>query len=202
MSKLKITQALSPQGNTYLIYQWNDKNTLDCFEIYKLVGNQKDVAREFGISDINPNGGENFNTRVMCEKMIEVIENNKLNSHIQKLDCNISNITEKKDIIIKNDNVQNNQKVFDLRLRKSYFNGGFINIPKKYNNLFAAHGEPIEIIFSNYVSNDFIDRTTNNSNSPRIHGRNQLKKWFQTNFKMNDLIHFEVINPNKIRIFK
>lgn len=79
IAKLKITQALSPKGNTYIIYQWNDKNTLDCFEIYKLVGNQKDVAREFGISDINPNGGENFNTRVMCEKMIDKIEQNNMN---------------------------------------------------------------------------------------------------------------------------
>lgn len=72
--KIEIIQAESENGNVYLIHKHSDGNTLPCFEIYKLVDNAKDVAREFGISENRPGGQAPLNTKEMCQKMLEKIK--------------------------------------------------------------------------------------------------------------------------------
>ncbi len=72
--KIEIIQAVSPAGDIYLIHSFKDKNTLPSFEIYKMVKNCREVAREFGI-DENKTGCETkLNTRVMCAEMVKKIK--------------------------------------------------------------------------------------------------------------------------------
>jgi hypothetical protein len=54
--------------------RFRDNNPLPSYEIYKLV-KCKQVAREFGITDISPEGIKK-NTKVMCDEMIDKIKNN------------------------------------------------------------------------------------------------------------------------------
>ena len=75
--KIEIIQAESENGNVYIIHKFNDGNTLPSFEIYKLVDNAKDVAREFGISETRPDGQAPLNTREMCQKMLDKINKNQ-----------------------------------------------------------------------------------------------------------------------------
>lgn len=84
MEHLKITQAISPNGKKYLIFRYFDGNNHDCFEIYEPVNNIKAVARDFGISDEHPEGKSDINTRVMCEKMMEIIGRDNLYTNIKK----------------------------------------------------------------------------------------------------------------------
>ena len=75
-SKLDITQAVSPKNNTYLIYRFDDGNTKDEYQIYKLV-QSAGVAREFGIKDTIPGRPSKLNTREMCDKMMDKINKGK-----------------------------------------------------------------------------------------------------------------------------
>jgi hypothetical protein len=83
-AKVEIIQAVSQNGNTYLIHKFQDGNAHHSFDIYKLVDNEKDVAREFGISEIRSNGITPLNTREMCEKMVEKIKAESLYYNIEK----------------------------------------------------------------------------------------------------------------------
>ena len=69
--KIEINQLQSPSGNTYLFMSFDDKNNHKSFEIYQLVQNQSEVAREFNIVDVRENFDSKLNTREMCEKIIE-----------------------------------------------------------------------------------------------------------------------------------
>ena len=72
--KLEIIQAVSPENNTYLIHKFDDGNTKDGYQIYKLV-KSIEVAREFGVSDVKPGRTSKKNTREMCDEMINLIRN-------------------------------------------------------------------------------------------------------------------------------
>lgn len=72
-AKLEIIQAISPEKNTYLIHRFDDGNTKDGYQIYKLV-KSTDVAREFGIKDTKPGRSSKLNTREMCDEMVKLIK--------------------------------------------------------------------------------------------------------------------------------
>ena len=74
--KLEIIQAVSPANNTYLIHKFDDGNTKDGYQIYKLV-KSIEVAREFGIIDTKPNRTTKLNTREMCDEMVKLIRSEK-----------------------------------------------------------------------------------------------------------------------------
>lgn len=74
--KLEIIQAVSPSKNTYLIHKFDDGNTKDGYQIYKLVQSME-VAREFGISDFVSGRKTKLNTREMCDKMVDGIRKKK-----------------------------------------------------------------------------------------------------------------------------
>lgn len=74
--KLEITQVTSPKNSTYLIYRFDDGNTKDGYQIYKLV-QSAGVAREFGIEDTIPGRPSKLNTREMCDKMMDKINKGK-----------------------------------------------------------------------------------------------------------------------------
>lgn len=83
MAKIKITQAKSPIGNEYIIYQFTDAHNLPSVEIYKLISNCREVAREFGISENEIDRDSELNTREMCVKMVDKINKENLHSDLK-----------------------------------------------------------------------------------------------------------------------
>lgn len=83
MAKIKITQAKSPIGNEYIIYQFKDAHNLPSVEIYKLASNCKEVAEEFGISEYENGRNSKLNTREMCVKMVAKINKENLHSDLK-----------------------------------------------------------------------------------------------------------------------
>lgn len=124
-----------------------------------------------------------------------VIEAYKVIYSASKNETNSTN-----DVVKHNPDLANN--IFDIKLQKTYFEKGLINIPVRYEGLFAAHGESIVIKFGENAITKTVDRTSNTDRSPRLYVGNQLSEWFNENFKPYDNISIEVINPNSIRIFK
>ncbi len=73
-AKLEIRQAVSEKGNTFLIYAYfDDKNNNYEYQTYKLVSSIG-VAKEFGVSQTEPNRQSKLNAREMCKKLIMKIK--------------------------------------------------------------------------------------------------------------------------------
>ncbi len=72
--KIEIIQAVSPAGDIYLIHSHADQNPFPSFEIYKMVKNCREVAREFGVLENKPGRDSELNTREMCAEMVKRIK--------------------------------------------------------------------------------------------------------------------------------
>lgn len=82
-AKIEIIQTTSPNGNVYLIHKFMDGNTHPSFDIYKLVDNETEVAKEFGISNTIPGRKSPLNAREMCKKMVDKIQDEKLHYKLE-----------------------------------------------------------------------------------------------------------------------
>lgn len=94
-----------------------------------------------------------------------------------------------------------NNPTFHFYLRTTYFNTGFFNVPVKYMNPFGRDKKRIEIFCGE--SQDLlilgtINRSANATNAPRIMGGAKLRRWFQKNFKIDNLVIVEVLSPTSI----
>ena len=73
-AKIEFNQITSPKGNTFLVLNFDDKNTHENFEVYQLVQNASDVAREeFAVSEYDENRKSKLNTREMWNKILKII---------------------------------------------------------------------------------------------------------------------------------
>lgn len=93
----------------------------------------------------------------------------------------------------------------DLVLRQTYFEQGFFNIRNSDSEYFANHNSPIEIklgLTGDKIIKGLINRTANINGSPRIMGGKELKNWFNSNFKPNELFVLEIISPVSIWLYK
>lgn len=71
-AKIGFTQIKSLKGNTFLVLNFEDKNTHDSLEIYQLVQNASEVAREeFNISEYNDNRNSKLNMREMWKLILK-----------------------------------------------------------------------------------------------------------------------------------
>ncbi|OJX30490.1 MAG: hypothetical protein BGO86_00640 [Chryseobacterium sp. 36-9] len=71
-AKIGVNQIKSPKGNTFLILNFEDKNRHESSEIYQLVQNASEVAREeFDISEYNENRKIKLNMREMWELILK-----------------------------------------------------------------------------------------------------------------------------------
>lgn len=71
-SKIDINQITSPKGNTFLVLSFDDKNTHKNFEIYQLVQNASEIAKdEFDVSECVENRESKLNTREMWEIILK-----------------------------------------------------------------------------------------------------------------------------------
>ncbi|MBS1549619.1 MAG: hypothetical protein JSS94_07125 [Bacteroidetes bacterium] len=139
-SKININQIVSPKGNTFLILNFDDKNTHENFEVYQLVQNASEVARdEFAVSEYDEDRRSKLNTREMWKKILKIIPIVLLILIIscQKKD-EIQNISEKESIDFSVEKKsQNSEDTFDItegiwssmnQLSNAYINNGIYDV--------------------------------------------------------------------------
>jgi hypothetical protein len=93
--------------------------------------------------------------------------------------------------------------VFEVMLGKTYFKGGFFNVPIRFAELFPEHGTEISIYCgeARTLIRATIDRKTNQANqTPRIYGRASLANWFDLYKQLNDTITIRVISTNEVEL--
>lgn len=82
-------------------------------------------------------------------------------------------------------------KDFEIKLGKTYYGGGFINTGSSVSDAIGKDGEPMLIrLGTQYHSGvqSRIDRKANRNGTPRIYGGARVARWFQENFRLNDVV--------------
>lgn len=94
-------------------------------------------------------------------------------------------------------------KKHQIKIGKTYLESGYIN-PRKEASLLLGNNDE-ELIIVTHDDNKLtckINRTANKNGSARIQGGNDLKNYIGRSYKLNDLIEFDIINKNTIKIIK
>ena len=93
-------------------------------------------------------------------------------------------------------------KKFTFNMTDTYWHRGFFNVPVVSSQNFGKDGENITIVLSDGVSTitAMINRTANQSGSPRIMGGVELKQYFQRNYAIGDVVPFELITQNMMKL--
>lgn len=90
---------------------------------------------------------------------------------------------------------------YQITLGQTYYNCGFFNIGVAASHLLGEDGENLILILRNERELSVrINRIINNNASVRLYGGNQLLLFIQRNFLQNDIMQFQIVNANLIRI--
>lgn len=93
-------------------------------------------------------------------------------------------------------------KYYTFNMAATYWNRGFFNVPTISSQEFFSDGEQIKILVGDGNSSitGMINRTANLSGSPRIMGSAELRNYFQSTFRINDIVTFEVTTLTTMKI--
>lgn len=93
-------------------------------------------------------------------------------------------------------------KQFTFNMTETYWRRGFFNVPVASSQNFGKDGENIKILLRDGVSSitAMINRTANQSGSPRIMGGVELRQYFQLNYIIGDVAPFELITQNMMKL--
>ena len=93
-------------------------------------------------------------------------------------------------------------KQFTFNMTDTYWRRGFFNVPVVSSQKFGNDGENIKIVLRDGMSSitAMINRTANQSGSPRIMGGVELRQYFQLNYTIGDVAPFEVIAQNMMKL--
>ncbi|MFH2232675.1 hypothetical protein [Citrobacter freundii] len=75
-------------------------------------------------------------------------------------------------------------------------------MPVVSSQKFGKDGENIKIVLHDGISSitAMINRTANQSGSPRIMGGVELRQYFQLNYTIGDVVPFEVLTQNMMKL--
>ena len=90
------------------------------------------------------------------------------------------------------------EPVFYLKLEKTYYNGGFFNIPVDFDNLVGSPGAITLTLCGNGDVQGRVDRTAQPNRTPRIVGNAALRNWFQKKYSMLDTVPVRFDGPRRL----
>ena len=92
---------------------------------------------------------------------------------------------------------------YNITLGITYYNGGFFNPGAVASLHLGNHGENLNLILPNeLILPVIINRNINNNGSVRLYAGIAFTNFIQHNYILNDLMSFEILNPNTIRIIQ
>ena len=89
-----------------------------------------------------------------------------------------------------------------FHLRPTYFNQGFFNVPADSSRFYGADNAAVQIYCGNSTTSmtGKINRSANDTGTPRIICGAALRNWFQRECRVNQVLGVEVLQMNAIRI--
>ncbi len=93
--------------------------------------------------------------------------------------------------------------IFSLTLQQTYYAQGFFNVTVDYDRYIRSREGPIHLILGaegEQTIEGRVDRHANQNGTARIHGGLRLRDWFQTNFRVMDLVDVDLSSPDLIQL--
>lgn len=89
---------------------------------------------------------------------------------------------------------------FPLKLQKTYYEKGFFNVTVDYQNYVRPDSGPVTLVLANtgQTLEGRVSREANRNGTPRIYGNNNLRDWFQNNFKLLDTVNIDLVSNDKM----
>ncbi len=90
---------------------------------------------------------------------------------------------------------------YQVTIGSTYYNQNYFNVGVAASHNLGNHNETLNIILPNSnVIKTVINRTANNNASVRFNGRIEWHQFVINNYNLNDVMRFQVNNPNTITI--
>ena len=90
---------------------------------------------------------------------------------------------------------------YEVTIGQAYCNQNYFNVGVSASNHLGNHNEPLQIILTNgQVINTLINRTINENGYVRFYGGIEWNRFIQANYNINQIITFQITNPNTIII--
>ncbi len=91
--------------------------------------------------------------------------------------------------------------VFLLRLEKTYYEQGFFNVKRSFDNLVRSGNGPITLQLAGGESIlGHVNRRANRNGTARVMGRVPLRDWFHQNYAVGDAVPIAFEGPNLLSV--
>ena len=91
--------------------------------------------------------------------------------------------------------------VFHLRLEKTYYNWGFFNFTRDFDNFIRSDDGPTTLQFGGGGSiKGNVNRRAQRNGTARVMGGLRLRDWFRQNYTMGDTVPITFDAPNLLLI--
>ncbi len=95
-----------------------------------------------------------------------------------------------------------NPRVFTIRLEKTYYNQGFLNVPVHSDRAMRQAEGPLELVLGDSDERiaGRLDRKANPNRTARVFGGAKLRNWFKRNFQLGEQVEVEIVEPDLLRV--
>lgn len=88
--------------------------------------------------------------------------------------------------------------VFRLRLWKTYYNQGFFNVRREFDQYVGDEGPVTLMLRGNGRIAGYVNRSANLNGTARVMGRATLRDWFQSNYSVGDTVPVRFETPRRL----
>ncbi len=95
-----------------------------------------------------------------------------------------------------------NTRIFTIRLEKTYYNQGFLNVPVHSDRAMRQAEGPLELVLGDSDERiaGRLDRKANPNRTARVFGGAKLRNWFKRNFQLGEQVEVEIVEPDLLRV--
>ena len=92
------------------------------------------------------------------------------------------------------------ERIFHLKLWKSYYAKGFFNVPVEFDGLAGDDGPLTLILLGGEEIATAITRRANQNGTARVMPKAKLRDWFQQNYPLNGVVPVRFDAPRRWRL--
>lgn len=105
--------------------------------------------------------------------------------------------SDEQDVLMKSDST-----IHTFNMARTYWKRGFFNVSALSSDAFPDDGDTITILSQDGDKkfSAIINRTANKSKTPRVMGGEGLRRFFQENYKVNEVISYQMLSKNIMKL--
>ena len=106
--------------------------------------------------------------------------------------------TQSASLLVKSGNDEIGNRVFRLKLGQTYYNKGFFNVARRFDDLVGGEGSVTLVLRDDRPIEGKVNRTDNLNGTARIIGGVVLRDWFQRTYSKGDTVEVRFETPRRL----